>query len=149
MSAVDTLSESLHSSTSRRLSTFDRRELTRALAAGEVARADLARRFGVSRSYITQFAKMYATDITMIKDQLDDEFAGLWIARKANRVLAHQEDYAAAAGHENFDHHEWIKARTQILHAVAEELGQLPPRATVTVLPVLHVIEGVDIARLA
>ena len=148
MLAADSLNTSLLSSATRKLTPFDRRELTRALAAGEVPRADLARRFGVTRSYVSQFAKMYATDIAMLKGQLDDEFAGLWIARKASRVQAHQADYDAAQEHEKGDHHEWIKCRTAILHTVSEELGQLPPRATVAVMPVVHVIEGVDLEAL-
>ena len=121
----------------------------RELAAGEVSRADLGRRFGVSRSYVSQFARMWAAEIDRVRVSLDDAYAGLWIARKDNRIVAHQADFEAAQGHEKGDHHEWIKARTAILHAVAEELGQLPPRATVTVMPVLHIIEGVDIGALA
>ena len=143
--AVDTV----NSSGLPKLNAYDRRDLMRELAAGEVSRADLARRFGISRPYVTKFARQWAAEIDRVRATLDDAYAGLWIARKENRVLAHQADYDAAQEHEKGDHHEWIKARTQILHAVAEELGQLPPRATVTVMPVLHIIEGVDISALA
>jgi predicted transcriptional regulator len=132
----------------RYLSLPERRELTRALAVGEVTRASLARRYGISRAAVTQFAHRHAAEIDAIKAHLDDEFAGLWIASKEQRIVAHQNDYEVAAGHEKADHHEWIKARTQILHAVAEELGQLPPRTTVAVLPVVHIIEGVDTSAL-
>lgn len=128
----------------RYLSLPERRELTRALAVGEVTRASLARRYGISRAAVTQFAQRHASEIDAIKAALDDEFAGLWIASKEQRINAHQADYETAAGHEKSGHHEWIKARTQILHAVAEELGQLPPRTTVAVMPVTHVIVGID-----
>jgi len=143
--AVDTV----NSSGFPKLNAYDRRDLMRELAAGEVTRADLARRFGISRPYVTKFARQWAAEIDRVRASLDDAYAGLWIARKDNRIVAHQADFEAAQGHEKGDHHEWIKARTAILHAVAEELGQLPPRATVTVMPVLHIIEGVDIGALA
>lgn len=128
----------------KRLTPFERRQLQRDLAANEVTRAELARRNGVTRGYVTQFAKRYALEIDTIKRDLDNAFAGLWIADKENRIVAYQADYVAAATSDKAGHHEWIKARTQILHQVAEELGQLPPRATVAVVPVVHVLEGVD-----
>ena len=131
------------SGSTRKLTPFDRRELQRLLADGTEKRVALARRFGVSAAYITKFAKQYAREIDDIKRDLNDEFAGLWIASKVNRVLAYQADYAAALTSDKATHHEWIKCRALILHQVAEELGQLPPRTTVTVMPVVHVIEGI------
>jgi len=131
-----------------KLTPGDRRQLCRALAAGEVTRAQLARRYGVSRAYITQFARMYAAEIDQIKARLEDEFAGLWVADKAARIAAHQADYEMALDSPRADHHEWIKTRTQVLHAVAEELGQLPPRTQVNVAAVTHIIEGVDLSAL-
>lgn len=129
---------------SRKLTPFDRREIQRALADGTEKRAAIARRFGVTAGYITQFAKQYAREIDDIKRDLDNEFAGLWIASKVNRVLAYQADYARTLNDPKASHHEWVKARAMISHNVAEELGQLPPRATVTVMPIVHVLEGVD-----
>jgi hypothetical protein len=134
----------VRSSDSRRLTPFDRRKLQRAIAAGEKKRAQIARDFGVSTSYVSQFAKRYAFEIDQIKAALDDQFAGLWIADKESRILALQAEYVRAANADKADHHEWIKARLQALHQAAEELGQLPPRATVTVMPVTHIIEGID-----
>lgn len=111
-------------------------------------RAELARRYGVARTYISKFARTHATEIEQVKAQLDGEFAGLWIASKEARMSAYQDDYGRTLEHEHSGHHEWVKARTGILHNVAEELGQLPPRATVTVMPVQHVIIGVDMDAL-
>lgn len=128
----------------RKLTPFDRRDLQRALADGTETRAALARRFGVSGAYVTQFARQHAREIDDIKRDLDNEFAGLWIASKVNRVIAYQADFARTLTDAKASHHEWVKARAQILHQVAEELGQLPPRATVAVIPVVHVLEGVD-----
>lgn len=128
-----------------RLTPFDRREIQRALADGTEKRAAIARRFGVTAGYITQFAKQYAREIDDIRRDLDNEFAGLWIASKVNRVIAYQADYARTLTDPKSTHHEWVKARAQILHQVAEEMGQLPPRATLTIIPVKHVVEGVDL----
>ena len=128
--------------------TWERRTLCRELAAGDQSKAALGRKYGISAAAVSQFARRHAAEIAVIKGQLDDEFAGLWIASKAARIAAYQADYDLALDTDKADHHEWIKARTGILGAVAEELGQLPPRATVTVMPVVHVIEGVDLAAL-
>ena len=130
------------SASSPKLTPVQRRQLCRALAVNEVTRAQLARDYGVSRPAITQFAKRHGTEIEAIKARLDDEFAGLWIADKGNRLAAYQGDYDLSAEGEYAAHYEQIRTRTQILHNVAEELGQLPPRATVAVLPVVHVIRG-------
>jgi hypothetical protein len=131
-----------------KLSRADQRQLQRELATGDVMRADLARRYGVTRGYVTIFAKQYAREIADIKAQLDDEFAGLWIAQKEQRIAAYQAEYERALRHPRRDHFEWINARRQILHTVAEELGQLPPRQTVTVVPVVHIIENVNLELL-
>lgn len=133
------------SAKSRKLTPFDRREIQRALADGTEKRSAIARRFGVTAGYITQFAKQYAREIDDIRRNLDDEFAGLWIASKVNRVIAYQADYTQTLTDPRSSHHEWVKSRAMILRQVAEELGQLPPRTTVTVIPVVHVIEGIDV----
>jgi DNA-binding transcriptional regulator GbsR (MarR family) len=138
----------VNGSDSRKLTPFDRRKLQRAIAEGDRKRVQIARDFGVSPAYITQFAKRYAREIDEIKRDLDDAYAGLWIADKENRILAYQTEYTMALGSDRANHHEWIKARTAILHTVSEELGQLPPRATVAVMPVVHIIEGVDVEGL-
>jgi hypothetical protein len=132
----------------RKLSRADQRELQRGLATGEQTRAQLARRFGVTTSYVSQFAKKYAVEIAAIREKLDDEFAGLWIAQKELRIAAYQAEYERALKDPRRNHFEWINARRQILHTVAEELGALPPRQTVTVVPVVHIIENVNLELL-
>jgi CENP-B N-terminal DNA-binding domain len=120
----------------------------RELALGETSRADLARRFNVHRSTITEFAKRHAARIDQLKGQLDDEFAGIWIADKALRIAAYAADHDASEAHPRWDHFEQIRTRNQIRQAVAEELGQLPARMSVTVVPVTHIIQGVDLSAL-
>ena len=125
---------------------WERRQLCRELAAGEPTRAALARKYGITRQAITQFAKRHAREIDDIKADLDDAFAGLWIASKESRLAAHQADYEASASGEYAAHYEQIRTRTAVLHAAAEELGQLPGRGGTTIVtPVVHVVEGIDI----
>lgn len=127
---------------------WERRQLCRELAAGDVTQAALARKYGITKQAVSAFAKRHAAEIDTIKAQLDDAFAGLWIAAKENRIAQYQADYEASEAHDKAEHFEWIRVRTQIMHQVAEELGQLPPRATLTIMPVVHVLEGVDPAAL-
>jgi len=126
------------------LTTAERRQLVRDLATGEVHRAALARKFGITRAAVTQFARRNAKEIDEIKANLEDEFAGQWIAQKELRIEQYQRDLELSAEGEFAGHYEQIRTRTQILHNVAEELGQLPTRGNITVVPVQHTIIGID-----
>lgn len=127
------------------LKPWQRHKLLRELAAGEKTSAQLSREYGMSASGIREFKKRHRAEVDAIAAAAGDEFAGLWIADKGQRLAAYQADYEIAADDDKQSHHEWVKARTGILHAVAEETGQLPPRATVAIVPVVHIIEGVDL----
>lgn len=130
----------------RKLSASDRRQLARHLATGELRRAQLARQYGVSASYIGQFAKERAREIDAIRADLDDEFAGLWIASKEKRLAAYEREYETSEQGDYSGHFEQVRTRTAILRNVAEELGQLPTRATTAIItPVVHVIENVSL----
>lgn len=122
---------------------WERRQLCRELATGMTHRT-LGRKYGVTHQAITAFAKRHAREIADIKADLDNQFSGLWIADKESRLAHYQADYEASEQHPKADHFEWVRVRTQIMHQVSEELGQLPPRAGVTIMPVLHVVEGAD-----
>lgn len=124
-----------------------RHELCREVAAAEVPHTELARKYGVTKSAITQFATRHAHRIDEIRSHLDDEFAGLWIARKARPIAALEADYERTLENAKADHHEWVKARIQMAHAVAEELGQLPPRQQIMIAPVTHILVSVDVAE--
>jgi ParB-like chromosome segregation protein Spo0J len=124
--------------------------LVRELAEKTHTRATLARRYGVTRSSMTEFAQRHAADIEAVERQIEDEMAGLWIAQKRNRVAVYQqnvEDIAAlvdrdidpkTAPRKTSDDNELIivgaklpsllRVQAQILRNVAEELGQLTVR---------------------
>jgi hypothetical protein len=59
-----------------------------------------------------------------------------------------EADYERTLEHQESDHHLWVHTRTAITHAVAEELGQRPGRGSVIIVPVAHVLEGVDLEPL-
>jgi Trp operon repressor len=129
----------------KKLTVAQRRTLCRELAVGEVTRAALSRKYGVSRPAITQFAKRHAAEIKTIQEDLDNEFAAQWIAQKELRVEQYQRDLELSAEGPFANHYEQIRTRGMILRNVAEELGQLPTRGNVTVVPVTHVVVGVDV----
>jgi len=134
----------LNNAAERGIPRYRHLDLIRHLAAEDVTRAALAREHGVHRSAITQFAQRHRAEIEQIRTQLDDEYAGIWLADKRARLAALQSDYEMAAEHKNAGHHEWIKTRAQLLHQASEELGQLPGRVGVVVVPVTHILVGVD-----
>lgn len=126
-----------------------RLQLIRELAAGEVPRGKLAKRYGVAPSSVTEFAHRHAARIAEVQSKLDDEYAGLWIAAKANRLAEYQQqvDYVAdlLADDDRMDAEEdrgrragvnvstaeLMRTAQSALKAVAEELGQLPNRMSV------------------
>ena len=132
----------------KRIAPWLRRTLCRELAAGEVKRAALARKYGVTPAAITLFAKRHGAEIDAIKRDLDDQFAGLWIADKAARIATYQADLEQSSTGGFGTHFEQIRTRTQILRAVAEELGQLPGKQPIISAVVQHIIVGVDLEQL-
>jgi hypothetical protein len=123
-------------------------EVIRHLAAEDITRAELARQVGITRGGMTSFAKRHQAEIEQVRAQLEDEFAGIWLASKRNRLAALQSDYELAAEHKNAAHYQWILARAQLMHQASEELGQLPGRGAVVIIPVVHELVGVDLDAL-
>ena len=133
------------SSHAPKLKPWDRRALCRDLATAEQTRAALAVKYGISRSAVSHFAKANKAEIDAIKADLTNVYAGLWIADQVRRLAAYQADLELSEDGDYGSHYEQIRTRTAILKAVAEETGQLPARTTVTIIPVSHVYEGVDV----
>jgi hypothetical protein len=108
----------------------------------------LAQKYNMTPQGISSFKKRHALAIDDIREHLDDDFAGLPLAIKKNRIAAYEDEVNRLMDHPHADHHEWSKARQMAYRGIAEELGQLPPRQSITVVPVVHVIEGVDLGEL-
>ena len=104
--------------------------LKRELAVGALTQYQLADKYGVTQPAISQFAAKYADDIQHIRENLEDEFAGIALAHKKNR-LAHLGDQVElidglldsdpAAN----DRAALLRAKQAALKDMANELGQL------------------------
>lgn len=135
--------------TTRYISTlqpWERQQLLRDLATQPVdmPHRELAAQWNVSEDNLKLFKSRNKQEIARIIQELDNEMAGMWIAHKANRIAAYQDEYERLSRVKVRDHFEWSKARQACLRAVAEELGQLPGRSGVVVIPVQHVLVGID-----
>jgi hypothetical protein len=104
--------------------------LIRDFALGEKSGIVLSEQYGVSRAAISAFKKRYSLEIEEVRNNLADEYAGVWVAQKIDRIREYQqaaEKMAAGSSPRN------AEVLVSILKAVAEELGQLPARTQVNV----------------
>jgi hypothetical protein len=107
-----------------------RHRLVRDFAIGEKSGAVLAAQYGVSTTSISAFKKRHAMEIEEVRNNLADEYAGVWVAQKINRIREYQQAAEKMADGTSPRNQEVL---VSILKAVAEELGQLPARTQVNV----------------
>ena len=139
-----------------------RYRLIRELASQEKTQRQLAREFGCHPSAITQFKQRHAAEIAQVRADLDNEFAGLWVTRKAERLAEYMADIerigdgtveveleggpeGATITASKVDA-ALIRAKQAALRAVAEEMGQIPSKVNISVEPVTlrYEVAGVD-----
>jgi hypothetical protein len=135
-------------------------QLQRLLAEGNHSKAQLAKQFGASVEGIREFEKRHVATIQAMRDDLNNRFAGLWIADKEQRVASYMADVELVeaetarvldarnepkAGAPEPDEDGELAAEVTVatdlgrlsrikhraLRSVAEELGQLPTRMLV------------------
>lgn len=134
--------------------------------------AALAKEYDVDPTTVGYYRNKYKDKIAAIKTDIENRFAGLWIAEKENRIGAYERDAEilqeiiderAEVGWKECDCEDpecsakkldatalvqVIKRHHAALRGVAEELGQLPNRMNVQIsggeAPILHQIVGVD-----
>jgi hypothetical protein len=122
-------------------------DLIRELAAGDRSQSQLAEKYGVTSNRISSFNRQYADEIQAVRNDLENKFAGLWIAQKEKRLQEYQEDVDrlnvtleveldAVA----------LRIKHNALLRAAEEMGQLPTKQTLQVeqRTVHYQIEGVN-----
>lgn len=117
--------------------------LVRDFALGEKTGAELAEQYGVSQTSISAFKKRHSLEIEEVRNNLADEYAGVWVANKLARIQEYQQAAEKmASGHSPRNQ----EVLVSILKAVAEELGQLPARTQVQVNTqnVTYEIIGID-----
>lgn len=116
-----------------------RRRLQREIAVGEKTMRQLAREYGVDVKSITKFRDRHEAVIADMRQAIDDEFAGLWIAQKAERLSEMTELYGDGVSPRDRE------TKLSVLRHAAEELGQIPNRTTIDFTQPVHVvIEGGD-----
>lgn len=94
----------------------------------ELSQSQLAEKYGVTQPAISQFAARHKAEIDEVKDDIENEFAGLWIANKADRLATYQEQAERLAG---TDDPACVRAVQNALRQVAEEMGHIPNRVDV------------------
>lgn len=110
-----------------------KRQLCRDLALANMTQRELAAKYDCVQSSIFEFAERNAAEITAIRDNAADEYAGLWIADKQNRIAVYAEQVemvrAELADGDVEDRGAGLMRVAQAaLKGVAEELGQLTVR---------------------
>ncbi len=140
----------------------------RMLAEGATQKV-VAEHFGVAQPTVSEFASAYRVQIQEVAADLENEFAGLWIAEKAKRIASYMADIEtidrtiewrmerlkslgldleeiAAAGADP----SLIRVKQRGLRNVAEEMGHLPARVQIAVTQqsVAYEVVGVDVGDL-
>lgn len=118
--------------------------LIRDFALGEKTGTELAEQYGVSATSISLFKRRHSLEIEEVRNNLADEYAGVWVAQKMNRIREYQEAAEKMANGTSPRNQEVL---VSILKAVAEELGQLPARTQVNISneTVTYEIVGVSV----
>jgi hypothetical protein len=102
-----------------------KRRLIVELARGEKTQTKLAAENGVSQSSISEFSSRHTDEIAEAREHLEDEFNGVWIAQKLNRLIEMEGLYEGDVAPRDRE------TRLAVLRAAAEELGQIPNRTTI------------------
>lgn len=131
-------------------------DLIRDLAQGDQTQIVLAQKYGVTQGAISQFASRHAEEIGAVRADLDNEFAGIWIASKrkrlgalsgeADRLYTMLEDEQAKP--KDQQDYRAITALTRELRStarnVAEELGELKTTVALDASVLRIELHGVD-----
>jgi transposase-like protein len=126
-----------------------RLRLIHEIATGRHSYAELARRHGVTRSAISQFAARHQLAILDARQALDDDTAALWISRRRDRLAEIQqtiEDLDAQLDAQPEDRAQLWRLRLQAIRQAAEETGQLRDTAPVHTVEIR--LNGVDLDQL-
>lgn len=127
------------------------RKLCRELALSNKTQTLLATEYGVAQSSMTEFKQRHADEINAIRDDASNEFAGLWIAEKQNRIKVYERQLDGIQHMLSTADPDQIPALLKVaqagLKSVAEEMGQLTARVAVqadVTAKVQYVVEGLD-----
>ncbi len=104
--------------------------LIRDLAEGKATQAALAEKYGVTGQAIYTFSKRNADRIRQVREDFENEVAGLWIANKTARIAEYQADADLCSELVEEDPASdkttvLLKVKHGAMRSAAEELGQL------------------------
>lgn len=118
------------------------------LAQGDRTQTELGAEYGVSQPTISVFASRHRDEIEARRVRIAEEYFGVWIAEKVNRIVECQADVDAindAMG--DTPDEKLLKVKLAILRQVSEELGQLKQNVELTA-KITYAVEGVDLTGL-
>lgn len=126
-----------------KLPPWKRLQLLHELADGQMSQPQLAEKYGITPQYVSRVYNDNKEKVEAIRRDRENEFAGLWIADKKNRVAAYEE--MAERLHDSDDPKLLARYQTA-LKSVAEELGALPTKTQLQVDPVQvsYKVEGLE-----
>lgn len=109
--------------------------ILRDLASQTMTQSVIAEKYGITQGAVSLFSRApaNAAAIAEMRKDLEDKFAGMWIAQKDARIAAYQqmaEDVQEALASGGMDS-ALAKVHLTAIKSVAEEMGQLPNRVTV------------------
>lgn len=117
------------------------------LALGELSYSQIGEKYGVTKQAVGAFYQRYKLDVERQRANMEDKFAGLWIADKMARVAEYQNQAEKIAEKcEGVDWKlspEWIKVLQSALRSAAEELDDLRTNLNVSG-QVSYVVNGVN-----
>jgi transposase-like protein len=126
-----------------------RARLIREIAGRTESYAQIARRHGVTRSAISQFAARHQLAILDARQALDNDTAALWVSRRRDRLAEIQqtiEDLDAQLDAQPEDRAQLFRLRLQAIRQAAEETGQLRDTAPIHTVEIR--LNGVDLDQL-
>jgi predicted transcriptional regulator len=126
-----------------------RARLIREIAGRTESYAQIAHRWGVTRSAVSQFAARHALAIADARADLDDSTAHLWVTHREARLAEIQqtiEDLDARLARDPADRAPLLRLRLQAIRQAAEETGQLRDTAPVHTVEIR--LNGVDLDQL-
>lgn len=121
------------------------------LAAGSKHQSELAKQYGVTEGRISQIKSENIDRIEAIRANAENEFSGLWIADRKNRIAEYESDVEdineslMSSNLEKMVHPYLLSAKHRALKSAAEETGQL---TTNFAAKVEYNVTGVDTERL-
>lgn len=126
----------------RRLNHEEKMAIVMELAVGKKSGLKIAADYGISDQRVSQIKKEYEQTISTVRSEYLDHVSAEAIKNQEWRLFQYARDLEKLDG---TWHPEWVKARSQILKNVADELGQAVPKTQITIRPTEHVLIGVDI----